>query len=95
MLKILYLTNLLIIYIIGCSNPKQIEIMQEQSVGQIPCVANKIEIVQHNINKADRSGNWMALCNGRTYMCRRGSGDQTNTIDPDVSCNEMESQIPE
>ncbi|MDA2919429.1 hypothetical protein MYX76_08060 [Desulfobacterota bacterium AH_259_B03_O07] len=69
--------------------------MQEQSVGQIPCVANKIEIIQHNINKADGSGNWMALCNGRTYMCRRGSGDQTKTIDPDISCNEMESQIPE
>jgi len=79
----------------SCSNPKQIELMQEQSVGQIPCVANKIEIIEHEINKADGSGNWMALCNGRTYLCRRGKGDESNTIDPDVSCNEMESQMPE
>jgi uncharacterized protein YcfL len=80
---------------LGCTSPKEIEVMQEQSVGQIPCPSEKIEIIQYKLNQADGSGYWMALCSGRTYKCTRGSGDQTNTINPDVKCEMMESQMPE
>lgn len=69
--------------------------MQEQSVGQIPCPSEKIEIIQYKVNQSDGSGYWMALCNGRTYKCTRGSGNQTNTINPDIKCEMMESQMPE
>ncbi len=79
----------------GCTSPKQIEIMQEQSVGKIPCSSDKIEIIEYKINQSDGSGYWMALCNGRTYKCSRAASDQTNTINPNVVCEEMESQMPE
>ena len=94
-MKPLLITTVAILLSSGCTTSPQIQTMQEQSVGKIPCPSEKIEIIQYKINEADGSGYWMALCNGRTYKCGRGASDQTNTINPDVICEEMETQMPE
>ncbi len=79
----------------GSTTSPQIQTMQEQSVGKVPCPSERIEIIQYKINEADGSGYWMALCNGKTYKCRRDASDQTNTINKDVVCQGMETQMPE
>ena len=80
----------------ACGNPLVIQTLQEQSVGQITdCNASHIEVIEHKINEADGSATWMALCQGRTYSCQRAPGTGNNVQNPDVTCNEMESQMPE
>ncbi len=79
----------------ACGNPLVIQTLQEQSVGQITtCNANHIEVIQHNI-KEDGSATWTALCQGRTYSCQRAAGTGNNLENAEVSCTEMESQMPE
>ena len=68
---------------------KQIEILQEQSAGKIPCPSEKIEITGYKINKSDGSGYWTAFgCDGKTYNCTRSSKDHQDVIcrqvDPDL-----------
>ncbi len=73
----------------SCGSPYVIGALQDQSAGQIPCGSDQIEIIEHKINQ-DGSAEWTALCNGYTYDCNRLSGDNGQ-----VSCSEMESQMPE
>ncbi|MEQ9619154.1 MAG: hypothetical protein RIG61_08275 [Deltaproteobacteria bacterium] len=77
--------------LLSCGNPYEIQTLQEQSVTQIPCPPDRIEIIEHVIHQ-DGSASWTALCQGRTYSCRRAAGEASN---PEVSCSEMESQMPE
>lgn len=70
---------------------QQMEILQEQSVGKIPCRSDEIEISEFKINKADGSGYWTATCLGKTYKCVRGKKDQTNTNDQDVICEHIDN----
>ncbi len=72
-------------------NPFEIQSLQEQSVSQIPCPQDRIEIIEH-VTHPDGSASWMALCEGRTYSCERAAGQENN---PEVTCSEMESQMPE
>lgn len=72
-------------------NPFEIQALQEQSTNQIPCPQDRIEIIEHVIHP-DGSATWTALCEGRTYSCERKAGKETS---PEVSCSEMESQMPE
>ena len=60
-------------FIFGCGNPKIVSVLQEDSVGQIPCPAEKIEIIEH---KELESGEmtWTALCLGDTYQCSKKNG---------------------
>ena len=69
----------------GCGNPKIISVLQEESVGQIPCPAQKIEIIEHQ-EKENGDMMWTALCLGDTYQCNKEGGI--------VSCSEMASQFP-
>lgn len=75
----------------SCGNPYVTQQLQEQSVTQIPCPADQIEIIEH-VEHSDGSATWMALCEGRTYSCKRPAGQESS---PQVSCQEMESQMPE
>lgn len=78
----------------ACGNPQVIQTLQQQSVGQIPCNANHVEVIEHVI-KDDGSATWMALCNGKTYNCQRAAGTAENLENADVTCSEMETQMPE
>ena len=78
----------------ACGNPLVIQTLQQQSVGQIPCNASHIEVIEHVI-KDDGSATWMALCNGKTYNCQRAPGTAENLENADVTCSQMESQMPE
>ena len=71
--------------VLSCGNPKIVSVLQEDSVGQIPCPAEKIEIIEH---KELESGEmtWTALCLGDTYQCSKKNGS--------VRCTEMASQFP-
>ncbi|MGI9534012.1 MAG: hypothetical protein ACR2NW_03605 [Thermodesulfobacteriota bacterium] len=71
--------------IFGCGNPKIVSVLQEDSVGQIPCPAEKIEIIEHQ-KKENGDMMWTALCLGDTYQCDKKGGV--------VSCSEMASQFP-
>jgi len=79
----------------ACGNPLVIQTLQQQSVSQIPCPADRIEVIEHKINEEDGSATWMALCQGRTYSCQRAAGTANNLENAQVSCSEMESQMPE
>ena len=73
------------LFLFSCGNPKIISVLQEDSVGQVPCPAEKIEIAQHQkLENGDMM--WTALCLGETYECTNKGGV--------VSCNEMASQFP-
>ena len=63
---------------------QQMETLQEQSAGKIPCPSYQIEIPEHNINRTDGSGYWIAYCFGETYKCTRGSKDPQ-----DVTCEQI------
>ena len=79
----------------ACGNPLVIQTLQQQSVGQITsCNADHIEVIEHVI-KDDGSATWMALCQGRTYSCQRAAGTAENLENAEVTCTEMESQMPE
>jgi hypothetical protein len=78
----------------ACGNPQVIQTLEQQSVGQIPCNAEHIEVIEH-VEKDDGSATWMALCNGKTYQCERAAGTAENLENADVTCSEMESQMPE
>lgn len=80
--------------IFACGNPQVVDTMEQQSVGQIPCNAEHIEVIEH-VEKNDGSATWMALCNGKTYQCERTAGTGENLENADVTCSEMESQMPE
>jgi len=92
MTKFLYVISMVFI-LFCCANPKYVSLMQEQSAGQIPCYAGNIEIIEHNLNKEDSSGSWMALCSGRTYLCKRSA--DSGEGDPSVTCEESIAQMPE
>ncbi|MEE8044213.1 MAG: hypothetical protein V3T32_03675 [Thermodesulfobacteriota bacterium] len=80
----------------ACGNPLVIQTLQQQSVSQITsCNADHIEVIEHKINDEDGSATWTALCQGRTYSCQRAAGTANNLENADVSCTEMESQMPE
>ena len=69
----------------GCASPKILSVLQQESVGQIPCPAEKIEIIEHQ--KEDNGDmTWTGLCLGETYRCSKKGGV--------VSCSEMSSQMP-
>ena len=78
----------------ACGNPQVIQTLEQQSVGQIPCNAEHIEVIEH-AEKDDGSATWMALCNGKTYQCERAAGTAENLENSHVTCSEMESQMPE
>jgi len=88
MKKILFIA-LTALAVFSCGNPYVIQSLEEESVGQIPCNDEHVEIIEHKIND-DGSASWTALCSGRTYSCQRLSGPNG-----EVNCTEMESQIPE
>jgi len=68
---------------------KQIEILQEQSAGKIPCPSEKIEITGYKTSKSDGSGYWTAFgCDGKTYNCTRSGKDHL-----DVNCNEIDPDL--
>ncbi len=95
-MKRLLIIGTMLLGAIGCTNSPVIETMQQQTVGQdqISCDAGRIEVIQHRVND-DGSATWTALCSGRTYNCQRAAGQEDNTVNPDVNCVEMESQMPE
>jgi hypothetical protein len=78
----------------SCGNPLVIQTLQQQSVGQIPCNADHVEVIEHVI-KDDGSATWTALCNGHTYNCQRAAGTAENLENADVTCSQTESQMPE
>ena len=80
-LSVIFLSSIMF----GCGNPKIISVLQEESVGQIPCPAQKIEIIEHQ-KKENGDMMWTALCLGDTYQCSKEGGV--------VSCSEMASQFP-
>ena len=63
---------------------QQMDTLQELSAGKIPCPSYQIEIPEHNINRTDGSGYWIAYCFGKTYKCTRGS-----KAPQDVTCEEI------
>ena len=63
---------------------QQMETLQELSASKIPCPSYQIEIPEHNINRTDGSGYWIAYCFGETYKCTRGSKDPQ-----DVTCEQI------
>ena len=84
-MKSLLLIVFLCSFVFGCANPKIVSVLQEDSVGQIPCPAGKIEIIEHQeLENGDMT--WTALCLGDTYQCSKKGGV--------VSCSEMASQFP-
>ncbi len=72
----------------GCGNPQVIQTLQQESVGQVPCNADHVEVIQHII-RDDGSATWTALCSGHTYNCQRPSENA------EAICSQMESQMPE
>jgi hypothetical protein len=70
---------------------QQMEILQEQSVGKIPCRSDEIEISEYKINESDGSGYWTAACLGKTYKCVRGKKDETNANDQEVTCEQIDN----
>ena len=83
---------------LGCAASSQVEKaenksiqemqkLQQQSVGKIPCRPYEIEVSEFKINKADGSGYWIAYCLGKTYRCVRGSKDHQ-----DVTCEQIPPQ---
>ncbi len=75
----------------SCGNPFVLQSLEDQSATHIPCPADQIEIIEH-VEHPDGSATWMALCEGRTYSCERAAGQEST---PNVTCQEMESQMPE
>ena len=76
----------------ACGNPFVIQELQQQSTSQITdCNADHIEVIEHVIRE-DGSATWTVLCQGKTYNCQRAAGSAGNG---DVSCSQMESQMPE
>jgi hypothetical protein len=82
---------------LGCATPgtpentsvKQIEMLQQQSAGKIPCPSQQIEITGYKINKADGSAFWTAFgCDGNTYKCSRSGKDHQGAncqrVEPDL-----------
>jgi hypothetical protein len=68
---------------------KQIEILQEQSAGKIPCPSEKIEITGYKVDKSDGSEYWTAFgCDGNTYNCVRSNKD-----DQDVNCKQVDPDL--
>ncbi len=67
---------------------EQIEMLQQQSAGTIPCPPEKIEITGYKINKTDGSEYWTAFgCDGGTYSCTRSGKDKAvncERADPDL-----------
>ena len=67
---------------------KQIEMLQQQSAGDIPCPPEKIEITGYKINKSDGNEYWTAFgCDGGTYSCTRSGKDKAASCeraDPDL-----------
>jgi hypothetical protein len=80
----LFIIAAVVVFWLGCAtvnkveqaqalSVKQIEMLQQQSAGDIPCPLEKIEITGYKINKSDRNEYWTAFgCDGRTYSCTRG-----------------------
>ncbi len=66
---------------------QEMETLQKQSAGIIPCPPYQIEIPEHKINKVDGSAYWTAYCFGKTYKCTRSSGKN-----PHVTCEEIPPQ---
>lgn len=83
-----------VIGLFSCGNPFVIQTLQEQSVGQIPCNADHVEVIQHII-RVDGSATWTALCSGHTYNCQRTAGTTENPDSGEVTCSQTESQMPE
>jgi hypothetical protein len=75
--------------ILSCGNPYVIDPIQTQSAKLMPCEPAMIEIIEHKTNP-DGSETWNALCNGDTYDCEKEAGENGK-----VSCEHMESQMPE
>jgi len=90
-MKKLLIVPIFAIVMFSCGNPYVIQSMQDQSVSQIPCPSDEIEIIEH-VEHSDGSATWTALCEGRTYSCERAAGQESS---PKVTCEEMESQMPE
>ena len=90
-MKKLLIIPALTVAMFSCGNPYVIQSLEEQSVPQIPCPADGIEIIEH-VEHPDGSATWTALCEGRTYSCERAAGENSSGK---VSCSEMESQMPE
>jgi hypothetical protein len=67
---------------------EQIEMLQQQSAGDIPCPPEKIEITGYKINKSDGNEYWTAFgCDGGTYSCTRNGKDKAvncERADPDL-----------
>ena len=78
----------------ACGNPQVVQTIDQQSVGHIPCNVEHMEVIEH-VEKNDGSATWTALCDGKTYQCERAAGTAENLESADVSCSEMESQMPE
>lgn len=85
----------IIFTIFSCANPRYLTVMQEESVGQIPCNAEHIEIIEHKINREEGSATWTALCNGRSYFCKRPGTNNTDSENLNVTCEESIAQMPE
>ncbi len=68
---------------------KQIEMLQQQSAGDIPCPPEKIEITGYKINKSDGNEYWTAFgCDGGTYSCTRSGKDHQ-----DVNCERADPDL--
>lgn len=70
---------------------QQMEVLQGQSVGKIPCRSDEIEISEFKINESDGSGYWTAACLGKTYKCLRGKKGETDTNGQDVICEQIDN----
>jgi hypothetical protein len=67
----------------------QIQMLQEQSSGNIPCPPEKIEITGYTINKSGGNGYWTAIgCDGKTYNCTRSGEDRQ-----DVNCSPADPDL--
>ena len=66
----------------------QIQMLQQQSSGQIPCPPEKIEITEYHFNKSDGNEYWTAFgCDGGTYDCTLSGKDKAvncERADPDL-----------
>lgn len=90
-MKKLLLIPAVVIATFSCGNPYVIQSLQEQTLSQISCSGDQVEIIEH-VEHPDGSATWTALCEGRTYDCERPAGQESS---PHVTCQEMESQMPE
>jgi hypothetical protein len=93
----LFLVAAVIVPLLGCStvntveqaqnkSVQEIQTLQQQSAGIVPCPSYQIEIPQHEINRTDGSAKWTAYCFGKTYKCGRTGKDQN------VTCEEIPPQ---